>query len=88
MPKGLGFDITTSAEIREDAFLFGESPSRVVVSVAETAEDAFLDALKNTSVPFTLLGHVTKGDIRVDDTSFGEVAEYKELFDNALAKHL
>ncbi|MDG1917372.1 MAG: phosphoribosylformylglycinamidine synthase subunit PurL [Flavobacteriales bacterium] len=88
MPKGLGFDITTIAEIREDAFLFGESPSRVVVSVAETAEDTFLDALKNTSVPFTLLGHVTKGDIRIDDTSFGEVAEYKELFDNALAKHL
>jgi phosphoribosylformylglycinamidine synthase len=88
MPKGLGFDITTSAEIREDAFLFGESPSRVVVSVAETAEDTFLDALKNTSVPFSLLGHVTKGDIRIDDTSFGEVAEYKELFDNALAKHL
>jgi phosphoribosylformylglycinamidine synthase len=88
MPKGLGFDITTSAEIREDAFLFGESPSRIVVSVAETAEDAFLDTLKNTSVPFTLLGHVTRGDIRIDDTSFGEVQEYKALFDSALAKHL
>jgi phosphoribosylformylglycinamidine synthase len=58
------------------------------VSVAETAEDAFLDTLKNTSVPFTLLGHVTRGDIRIDDTSFGEVQEYKALFDSALAKHL
>jgi len=88
MPKGLGFDITTNAEIREDAFLFGESPSRVIVSVAETSEDDFLDTLKNSKVPFTLLGHVTKGDIRIDDTSFGQVLEYKELFDNALAKHL
>ena len=59
-----------------------------MISVAETAEDAFLDNLKNTSVPFTLIGHVTKGDIRIDDTSFGEVQEYKELFDNSLAKHL
>jgi len=88
MPRGLGFDITTSGEIREDAFLFGESPSRVVVSLAEINEDEFLDALKKSSVSYSLLGHVTKGDIRIDDASFGEVQEYKELFDNALAKHL
>jgi len=88
MPNGLGFDITTNAEIREDAFLFGESPSRVIVSVTETSEDDFLDTLKNSKVPFTLLGHVTKGDIRIDDTSYGQLLEYKELFDNALAKHL
>ena len=31
--KNLGFDITTSSEIREDAFLFGEAPSRVIVFV-------------------------------------------------------
>ena len=84
----LGFEIVTSSEVREDAFLFGESPSRVVVSVAETVEDDFLDALKNTQVQHTLLGHVTRGDIRIDDVSFGEVQEYKELFDNSLAKHL
>ena len=59
-----------------------------MVSVAEINEDAFLDALKKSSVSFSLLGHVTKGDIRIDDNSFGEVQEYKDLFDNALAKHL
>jgi len=35
-----------------------------------------------------LLGHVTKGDIRIDDTSFGDIAEYKELYDNSLAEKL
>lgn len=30
MPNKLGFDITTAAEIRRDAFLFGEAQSRVV----------------------------------------------------------
>jgi phosphoribosylformylglycinamidine synthase len=87
MPKNLGFDITTASEIREDAFLFGEAPSRVVVSVRETSEDAFLDLMKKSQVPYTLIGHVTKGEIRVDEHSFGEVSEFKDLFDTSLAKH-
>jgi phosphoribosylformylglycinamidine synthase len=87
MPKNLGFDITTASEIREDAFLFGEAPSRVVVSVRETSEDAFLDLMKKSHIPYTLIGHVTKGEIRVDEYSFGEVSEFKDLFDTSLAKH-
>ncbi len=88
MVNNVGFDITTSSEVREDAFLFGEAPSRIIVSVTETGEDAFLDALKDSETPFMLLGHVTKGDIRVDDKSFGSVNDYKAIFDNALAAKL
>ncbi len=87
MPRNLGFDITTSSEIREDAFLFGEAPSRVVVSVRETSEDSFLDLMKKFHVPYTLIGHVTKGEIRVDEYSFAEVSEFKDLYDTSLAKH-
>jgi phosphoribosylformylglycinamidine synthase len=88
MYKNLGFDITSCCEVRVDAFLFGEAPSRVVVSVCETTEGKFLDLLKNSNTPYMLLGHVTKGDIRIDDTSFGDIAEYKELYDNSLAEKL
>jgi phosphoribosylformylglycinamidine synthase len=88
MYKNLGFDITSCCEVRVDAFLFGEAPSRVVVSVCETTEGKFLDLLKNSHTPYMLLGHVTKGDIRIDDTSFGDIAEYKELYDNSLAEKL
>jgi phosphoribosylformylglycinamidine synthase len=88
MPRQLGFDITSSAEIREDAFLFGESPSRIVVSVQETLEDHFIDEMKKSELPFTLLGHVTKGEIRIDEQSYGQVSEYKDLYDNALEKYL
>ena len=35
MIKGLGFEINSDEDIRKDAFLFGESQSRVVVSVSE-----------------------------------------------------
>ena len=88
MVNNLGFDITTSAEIREDAFLFGESPSRVIISVREVKEDRFLDILRESNIPFTLIGHVSKGEIRVDDQSFGDVAEYKEIYNTALAAKL
>lgn len=88
MHRNLGFDITTAAEYRKDAFLFGEAPSRVVVSVRETEEDAFIDLMKESQVSFSLLGHVTKGDIRIDEHSFGSVDQYKTIFDNSLAQKL
>jgi phosphoribosylformylglycinamidine synthase II len=86
--NNLGFEIISSSEVREDAFLFGEAPSRVVVSVTETGEDAFLDALKGGKTPFMLLGHVTQGKLVVDDKDFGKVAEYKEIYNNSLGEKL
>lgn len=71
MPSGLGFDITTDAEIRRDAFLFGESMGRIVVGVDPKNEDEFVDFMSSLKVPFFALGHVTKGEIRIDDESFG-----------------
>jgi len=86
--NNLGFEIISSSEIREDAFLFGESPSRVIVSVTETGEDAFLDLLKGSETPFVLLGHVTRGEIRIDDKRFGSIADYKSIYNNSLAEKL
>jgi len=39
MPNGLGFEISSDNKIRKDAFLFGESQSRVVISVAPGKEN-------------------------------------------------
>ena len=86
--NNVGFEIISSSEVREDAFLFGEAPSRVVVSVTETGEDAFLDVLKDSTPPFILLGHVTKGRIAVDDKKFGMIDEYKKIYNNSLAEKL
>ncbi len=86
--NNLGFEIVGSSEVREDAFLFGEAPSRVVVSVTETGEDSFLDALKDSKTPFMLLGHVTQGKLVVDDKDFGMIADYKEIYNNSLAEKL
>ncbi len=86
MPRGLGFDIVTDSEVREDAFLFGEAQSRVVVSVPEETEEEFIEFMMGSGVNYTLLGHVTKGKMMIDDEHFGFISEAKELFDNALGK--
>ena len=88
MPRELGFDIVTDSEIREDAFLFGEAQGRVVVAVSEDREEEFIEFMMESGVNFTLLGHVTKGKMMVDDLHYGFITEAKTLYDNALGKHL
>ncbi|MBW7868197.1 MAG: phosphoribosylformylglycinamidine synthase subunit PurL [Brumimicrobium sp.] len=88
MPRELGFDIVTDAEVREDSFLFGEAAGRVVVSVSEDYEDAFLEYMMDSGVDYTLLGHVTKGKMVVDDEHFGFIQEAKNVYDTALGKKI
>ena len=87
-PRGLGFDIVTDSEIREDAFLFGESQGRAVVALSEDQEEGFIEFMLTTGVNFTLLGHVTKGKFVIDDEHYGFCHEAKDIFDNALAMKL
>jgi len=88
LPGGLGFDITSPAEIRGDAFLFGESQSRVVVSVSLEQETEFLDYMMDSGMHFSALGHVTKEELRVDDGSFGFIADFARDFEHALERLL
>ena len=71
--NGLGFDITTAAETRLDSFLFGESMGRIIVGVNPGLEDEFVDYMYDSKIPFFTLGHVTKGEIRIDDESYGYI---------------
>ncbi len=73
IPNELGFDITTAAETRIDAFLFGEAMGRILVEVKPENEDEFVDVMTELKVPFFTLGHITKGEIRIDDQSLGYI---------------
>ncbi len=88
MPRGLGFDIVSDADIRLDAFLFGEGQGRAVVSVTEEQEEAFVEYMVASGVNMTLLGHVTKGKLQIDEQHFGFIAEAKAIYDNALGAYL
>ncbi|MCB0849074.1 MAG: phosphoribosylformylglycinamidine synthase subunit PurL [Bacteroidetes bacterium] len=88
MHRNLGFDIMTDEEIRKDAFLFGESQSRIVVTVNEEQLDDFLNAVTAMDVEFTNIGQVTSGAILIDQESFGVVSDYKTLYNTSIENEL
>jgi phosphoribosylformylglycinamidine synthase len=82
MPRGLGFHIRTHRDLRKDAFLFGESQSRVVVSVAASNKDIFEETIGTDCY---LLGFVTsEPDMVVDNNLVMTVEVARELYDRAL----
>ncbi|GAA4448611.1 phosphoribosylformylglycinamidine synthase subunit PurL [Rurimicrobium arvi] len=87
MKNNLGFEISTDANLRKDAFLFGEAQSRVVVSVNPTIQAVFEAELQDT--PFVKLGTVTaNGNIRIDGDDWGYMADWKNAYDTAIEKML
>ncbi|MCW3085564.1 MAG: purL [Bacteroidetes bacterium] len=84
MTNGLGFDISCDENVRKDAFLFGESQSRVIVSVKKADEDKFIDIMMESNAEFAYLGDVTGNEMVIDEESFGTIADAKAKFDNAL----
>jgi phosphoribosylformylglycinamidine synthase II len=86
MPRNNGFDINTDEDIRKDAFLFGESQSRVVVSVSPEKLDAFVDFIAESTVEFTNLGEVTSGEIKIDGECFETVSHFKNIYDFTIGK--
>ena len=83
-----GFNINSLSNLRKDAFLFGESPSRVVVSVESNNKKQFEDFLSSTNTIFNQIGSVTSGNISVDNESFGDISEYKNIFNSSIAKKM
>ncbi len=81
----LGFDISTDEEIRTDAFLFGESQSRAVVTVKPEMQEAFIERLTASEIEFTYLGEVTALDeMVIDGQNFGTLTKAVELYDGVL----
>jgi phosphoribosylformylglycinamidine synthase II len=80
----LGFEISSDDSVRMDAFLFGEAQGRVVVSVSEEAMDAFTEFISLTEVPFSFLGQVTSGHLKIDDQLFGSINDYSLPYYSAL----
>ncbi len=82
-----GFEINTISNIRKDAFLFGESQGRVVVSVAPADAAAFEKMLEN-KLPFLKIGEVKDSKAVVDGEIFGELSQLKHIFENSITNKL
>ena len=88
MVNNLGFEINSDVSIRKDAFLFGESQSRVVVSISEHQLHSFEAELKKQGAKYSKLGQVKGKNILIDGENFGTIIEFKEGFETSLEKYL
>ena len=85
MSSNLGCEISTQKTIRKDAFLFGESQGRVVVTVKSEQLDSFKSEIELSGVPYVSIGKVTTdANIVIDNNSFGSVDSLKEISENVI----
>lgn len=76
-PNMLGFDITSDSDDEyEDFEKDYKCGYAAVVSVNEDNEDEFVDKMYDGVVTICLLGHITKGDLRIDDNKYGTISDY------------
>lgn len=88
MVNNLGFEITSDPSVRNDAFLFGEAQSRVIVSVSTNNTSAIETELKKQNVAFTKIGVVKGNSVVVDNTNYGLISEYKHSFDTSIEGYM
>ena len=89
--RDLGFEAfldTTTTGLRPDACWFGESQSRVVVSVSKENRNDFIMLLEKMEMTVTYLGTVTGGNIKINGEDWGYVTQWKEKYENAIANLL
>ena len=85
----LGFDVAaTDAGIRKDAYWFGESQSRVVVSVSPDKTHGAEAVLTQSGVPFVVVGKVTNGVVIVEGELWDSINAWKDKYDNAIGNIL
>ncbi|OIP03229.1 MAG: phosphoribosylformylglycinamidine synthase II [Bacteroidetes bacterium CG2_30_32_10] len=86
MYNGFGFEITSDKSIRKDAFLFGESQSRVIVSVSPKNREKLIETLIFSETNFSVLGEIKGKEMIIDNESFGNINDTKNIYDNVISK--
>lgn len=82
---GLGFEAAQDdSSLRADAFWFGESQSRVVVSVSPSMQDAFESMLAASGIKSALLGKVNGKDVVINGDNWGTIAAWKSPYDEKI----
>ncbi|MDG2425302.1 MAG: phosphoribosylformylglycinamidine synthase subunit PurL [Flavobacteriales bacterium] len=83
-PRALGFDVESDGDVRLDAFLFGEAQGRILVTTTDDLEGKMIDSLTEAGVPFTLLGHVTRGKCCVDGVKYGYINDLSSVIESTI----
>jgi phosphoribosylformylglycinamidine synthase len=89
MPRDMGFEANmTTPTGRTDAFWFGESQSRVVVSVAPENIATFELLVSEDGLPCTRIGSVRASDIVIEGVSWGSIKDWKSTYDMAIERFM
>jgi len=88
MAGSLGYTISLPSGSRKDIFLFSESQGRVVVTTHKDNLTKTEAILTKQDIPFIRLGSVGLPVMLIDGLNFGEVAEWKNDYQNALTNIL
>ena len=84
--NNLGFHVDQSnASTRADAFWFGESQSRVVVSVSSSSKALFESSFNTSKVPFHYLGTVKGTEVNINGENWGVLADWKKTYDEKIS---
>lgn len=75
-PRTLGFDITTDSEMDEKEFLEGNCGYAALITLNAQQENPFVEMMFDSGVSLMLLGHVTKGSLRIDDRACGYIGDF------------
>ena len=82
---GFGFETAQDdTSLRADAFWFGESQSRVVVSVSPAKQLAFESMLASSSISSSLLGKVVGKHVVINKENWGAIATWKSSYDEQI----
>jgi phosphoribosylformylglycinamidine synthase len=80
----LGFEINLEDGLREDARLFGESQSRIILSIAADKFDSLKSVFKH--VPLNVIGKVQGKKAIINGQDFGAVTDLKQIHGTSIEK--
>ncbi len=84
MAGNKGFNLCSNPAYRNDAWFFGESQSRVIVSIDEFNKHAITTLAGNFDLPILHVGTVTKSQVVINDNSWGSIENFKSLYNTSI----
>ncbi len=78
---GKGAVLEINAKIRNDALLFGETQSRIVISLPENNFDSLKEIANKYEAPIQILGKVEGNSLKIDNLINIEVEQFKKAWE-------
>jgi phosphoribosylformylglycinamidine synthase subunit PurL len=87
-PLGCKVELNIANDVRTDAILFGESQSRVIVSISRENQKKFKETVKAFDVPTSLIGEVTKSGFGINNWIRLSSEELEHTYRNAIPRRM